>query len=380
MWSVSTIYDVVTADIRSLRRQEEDFIDSAALNTVAPMASLLERLSSGSSRDLSLLGQRARNSPSLKSFGSQDTDSSPPVYGPTVSRQADSLGRVSYKRAFVSPFVDRTISRRKYATDAVQNLQHNAREDPLSIFSASPDPAPLNKSMRGAPVPQRGRGDARSKSKRWDYDVAAGKRQPVRPIDRLFIGNLPPDASEQTVRKLFSPYEAPQEVTVARDGGSGRSKGFAYMTFASVGQAQRALSSLQGVFIDGCPLHADFSQPHQPCPYCYEVGHAPADCPSLASGPDMLELSLWYEKEVDDQEATTQPEPLTQMFMHYTLSEDHCGGNDVVKGNILARLGARSEVDCFTLQNDDHLDNETSTRPLNAQIAPYSQILFSQSR
>ena len=36
-------------------------------------------------------------------------------------------------------------------------------------------------------------------------------------------------------------------------------------------------------------------------------------------------------------------EPATTMYMHYTLSEDHSGGDECVRGAILARLGAREE-------------------------------------
>ena len=36
-------------------------------------------------------------------------------------------------------------------------------------------------------------------------------------------------------------------------------------------------------------------------------------------------------------------EPSPTMYMHYTLSEDHSGGDDCVRGAILARLGAREE-------------------------------------
>ena len=39
------------------------------------------------------------------------------------------------------------------------------------------------------------------------------------------------------------------------------------------------------------------------------------------------------------------PEHSDQMYMHYTIAEDHCGGNDAIRGAILARLGARCEGD-----------------------------------
>ena len=349
----------MAADFRSLRRRHAELTDPMGVNTLNPMASPLARLGRDTRGDLSMLGERARNSPSIKSLGSQDATSLPPVYGPSVFRHVDDPTRTSHKRGFMSPFVNRTAPRRNNGPGAMPSLQPHATEDSLSASSAPPNLEPLTRpTHEKVMTASRGPRDARSKSP--DQRGAAKREKRVEPTNTLFVWNLSFDANVHSLYKTFSACGTVLDVRIPTEKDSGRMKGFGYVAFDSTKQARHAHSLMQGFPFNGHPMRLNFVQPRVRCDYCYEFGHVQADCFMLAPQTNLSGHGPRYDNGEDGQEATTQSEPLTQMFMHYTLSEDHCGGNDVIKGNILARLGARSEESCF--QDRLHSELESSSR------------------
>ena len=50
---------------------------------------------------------------------------------------------------------------------------------------------------------------------------------------KLFVGGVSYEATEDDLRKLFSPHGELKEVHMAMDRETGRPKGFAFVTFAS---------------------------------------------------------------------------------------------------------------------------------------------------
>lgn len=81
------------------------------------------------------------------------------------------------------------------------------------------------------------------------------------PSDTLFVGNLSFDAGQDAVTTAFEPHGAPVSVRLPTDPESGQYKGFGYVTFGSVEEAQAALEAMQGQYIEGRPIRLDFSQP-----------------------------------------------------------------------------------------------------------------------
>jgi RNA recognition motif-containing protein len=74
---------------------------------------------------------------------------------------------------------------------------------------------------------------------------------------RLFVGNLPHDASEDALRAVFSEHGEVTEVFVVHDRYTGRSRGFAFVTMASSEQAASAALKMNGATMQGKPLRVN---------------------------------------------------------------------------------------------------------------------------
>src|SRR5262249_57840554 len=58
---------------------------------------------------------------------------------------------------------------------------------------------------------------------------------------RLFVGNLPYEATEDEIRQHFSPVGNLSYVSIPLDRETGRKRGFAFVEFADAQQAQEAI-------------------------------------------------------------------------------------------------------------------------------------------
>ncbi|CAK9439045.1 uncharacterized protein LODBEIA_P32690 [Lodderomyces beijingensis] len=88
----------------------------------------------------------------------------------------------------------------------------------------------------------------------------------IRDTGRLFVRNISYDATESDFRSLFSPYGQLEEVHVAIDTRTGKSKGFAYIQFADTAMAAEAYRSLDKEIFQGRLLHilaADGKKSHR---------------------------------------------------------------------------------------------------------------------
>lgn len=73
------------------------------------------------------------------------------------------------------------------------------------------------------------------------------------PQNKLYVGNLPFSATQSDVEAAFSAYGELDEVRVITDRDTGRSRGFAFVTFANEQDAQSALE-MNGQSLDGRSL------------------------------------------------------------------------------------------------------------------------------
>lgn len=81
------------------------------------------------------------------------------------------------------------------------------------------------------------------------------------PADTLFIGNISFDATPDLVSEAFAEYGTVQSVRLPTDQDTGSLKGFGYVSFASIEEAQGALEAMQGADIAGRNIRLDFAGP-----------------------------------------------------------------------------------------------------------------------
>lgn len=60
-------------------------------------------------------------------------------------------------------------------------------------------------------------------------------------MNKIYIGNLPYQATEQDVQTLFAQFGDIENVAIIKDRDTGRPKGFGFVTFVSQSSAQDAL-------------------------------------------------------------------------------------------------------------------------------------------
>ena len=62
----------------------------------------------------------------------------------------------------------------------------------------------------------------------------------------IFVGNLDYETSEDELRQLFAAYGPVDRVRIVTDGYSGQPRGFAFVEMASAGDADKAITELNG--------------------------------------------------------------------------------------------------------------------------------------
>lgn len=73
--------------------------------------------------------------------------------------------------------------------------------------------------------------------------------------NRLYVGNLPYEVTEQELRSMFeADGRSVQEVFIPTDRASGRPRGFAFVTLGSDDEARGAVESLNGKELQGRAL------------------------------------------------------------------------------------------------------------------------------
>lgn len=72
--------------------------------------------------------------------------------------------------------------------------------------------------------------------------------------NKLFVGNLPYETTEDELRELFSQYGTVQEVFAPRQ------KGYAFVTFENEEDAAKALEAMKDYELKGRKLNIDFAR------------------------------------------------------------------------------------------------------------------------
>jgi cold-inducible RNA-binding protein len=80
-------------------------------------------------------------------------------------------------------------------------------------------------------------------------------------VKNIFVGNLDFNASEEAVRGLFERYGQVNSARIMTDRETGRSRGFAFVEMENEGEADQAISALNGYTLDGRALNVNEARP-----------------------------------------------------------------------------------------------------------------------
>src|SRR5262245_49946033 len=83
---------------------------------------------------------------------------------------------------------------------------------------------------------------------------------------KLYVGNLPHAVNEDQVRELFEQFRQVVSVKIIKYKFTGRSKGFAFVEFASSEDGLAAMEELNGKDFEGRSLRIDKARPPQARP------------------------------------------------------------------------------------------------------------------
>lgn len=81
---------------------------------------------------------------------------------------------------------------------------------------------------------------------------------------KLYVGNLPYSATEQSLTEAFSACGTVDSVNVITDRDTGQSKGFGFVEMSSDSEAQKAIQELNGTSIDGREIKVNEAKPKAP--------------------------------------------------------------------------------------------------------------------
>ena len=83
-------------------------------------------------------------------------------------------------------------------------------------------------------------------------------------MKKMFIGNLPPDASEESVRAMFAAFGTVRSINVASDIFTGKCRGFGQVEMEGH-EARAAQTALDGNMAEGSerPLRVRFEDPRK---------------------------------------------------------------------------------------------------------------------
>jgi RNA recognition motif-containing protein len=78
-------------------------------------------------------------------------------------------------------------------------------------------------------------------------------------VTKLYVGNLPFSATEESVRALFAPHGNVEKVSLITDRETGRPRGFGFVEMSNA-DASRAMQALNGADFEGRALKVNEAQ------------------------------------------------------------------------------------------------------------------------
>lgn len=81
---------------------------------------------------------------------------------------------------------------------------------------------------------------------------------------KLYVGNLPYSATDETLAESFAQFGTVQSARVIMDRDSGRSKGFGFVEMSTASEAAESISRLNGQQLDGRAINVSEAKPMAP--------------------------------------------------------------------------------------------------------------------
>ncbi|MBT3584717.1 MAG: RNA-binding protein [Halobacteriovoraceae bacterium] len=81
---------------------------------------------------------------------------------------------------------------------------------------------------------------------------------------KLYVGNLPFSATEETLNSKFSELGTVDSAKVITDRDTGRSKGFGFVEMSNDDEALECISKFDGEDMEGRPLRVNEAKPQAP--------------------------------------------------------------------------------------------------------------------
>ena len=83
---------------------------------------------------------------------------------------------------------------------------------------------------------------------------------------KIYVGNLPFDATQSGVQELFSQFGQVTDVTLINDRETGRPRGFGFVEMPDSAEANKALTALNGQDFGGRSLNINEAKPRESRP------------------------------------------------------------------------------------------------------------------
>ncbi|KAK8943136.1 hypothetical protein KSP39_PZI008906 [Platanthera zijinensis] len=94
-------------------------------------------------------------------------------------------------------------------------------------------------------------------------DDTGSKELPPLTTPKLFVSGLSRLTTDEKLKEAFSPYGQLLEAKVIADRVSGRSKGFAFVSYATIEEADKARYAMNAKFLDGWVIFVDPAKPKE---------------------------------------------------------------------------------------------------------------------
>lgn len=81
---------------------------------------------------------------------------------------------------------------------------------------------------------------------------------------KLYLGNLSKEMNDASLAELVAPYGKPVTVDMAKERGTGETRGFGFVEFATDDEAKAAIAGLDGKEVNGKALKVNEARPQKP--------------------------------------------------------------------------------------------------------------------
>jgi RNA recognition motif-containing protein len=80
-------------------------------------------------------------------------------------------------------------------------------------------------------------------------------------MKNIYVGNLPHNTTDSELRTVFEAHGAVEKITLVTDRDTGRSRGFAFVEMTNAGEADKAITALNGTELGGRALIINEAKP-----------------------------------------------------------------------------------------------------------------------